>query len=290
MIDPKILKKVRRLEIKTRHIIQNSLAGSYHSRFKGQGINFAGVRSYTHGDDFRRIDWNVSARSNQTQIKEFEEERDLTVMILVDISASQNFGTCEQIKRDAAAEIAAACGFSALSNNDRVGILLFSDQVESYIPPKKGKKQMYRCLRDIFSTTAKHQKTNISLALEKCAKVLHKRSVIFLVSDFQDYHYEKQLLMLSKKHHLIPIVVEDPSENKLPQVGLLELEDPETGKRLVINSSDPATQEKFNSIQTIIKAEHKRAFRKAGLTPIHVNLENPIIDPILHYFNSIKGS
>ncbi len=287
MIDPKLLKKVRHLEIKTRHIIQNSLAGSYHSMFKGQGINFANVRTYTHGDDYRRIDWNVSARSTETQVKEFEEERDLTVMILVDISASQNFGTQDCIKRDAAAEIAATCGFSALSNNDRVGVMLFSDHIESYIPPKKGKKHMYRCLRDVFSINATQQKTNLSLALEQTTKLLAKRSVVFIISDFQDDHYEKALLMASKRHHIIPIVVEDPSENKLPQIGFLELEDPETGQRLILNSSDPQTQEKFTSIQTIIKSKHQRAFRKAGLHPIHIPLDRPIIDPIITYFKTL---
>jgi len=267
MIDPKLLKKVRHLEIKTRHIIQNSLAGSYHSMFKGQGINFANVRTYTHGDDYRRIDWNVSARSTETQVKEFEEERDLT--------------------RDAAAEIAATCGFSALSNNDRVGVMLFSDHIESYIPPKKGKKHMYRCLRDVFSINATQQKTNLSLALEQTTKLLAKRSVVFIISDFQDDHYEKALLMASKRHHIIPIVVEDPSENKLPQIGFLELEDPETGQRLILNSSDPQTQEKFTSIQTIIKSKHQRAFRKAGLHPIHIPLDRPIIDPIITYFKTL---
>ena len=284
MIDPKLLKKVRQLEIKTRRSIQNTLAGSYHSMFKGQGINFSNVRSYTHGDDSRRIDWNVSARTNSVQLKEFEEERDLTVMILIDISASLSFGTKTCNKRDAAAEIAATCGFSALSNNDRVGILLFTDKIEAYIPPKKGKKHMHRCLRDIFNTTAKSNHTNLSFALEKTVKLLSKRSVVFVISDFQDYHYEKPLMMLSKKHHLIPIVVEDPSESKLPKIGLLELEDPETGQRLVLDSSSLDTQEKFNSIQTILKSNQKRVFRKAGVIPIDIHLENPIIDPIIQYF------
>ena len=288
MMDPNIIKKVRQLEIKTRHALQNHLVGSYHSLFKGQGINFASVRSYEHGDDSRRIDWNVTARTNSTQVKEFEEERDLTIMLLIDLSASNLFGTCDINKREAAAEIAAACGFSALYNNDRVGLLLFSDHIESYCPPKKGKTHMFRCLRDIFCFTPKNKQTNINLALEKTSKLLHKPSVVFIISDFQDHHYEKSLQFLSKKHTVIPIILEDPSEYTLPKIGLLELKDPETGDHLIINTNKKEMQNKYKSIQATYLSNKHRIFRKTGLRPITINVKESITTPLIRYFKSQK--
>ncbi len=286
MINSKLITKVKKLELKINHHITSQMVGAYHSKFKGQGLNFSNVRKYQFGDDVRYIDWNVSARSNDIQLKEFEEERDLNVLIMVDISASNYFGTHSQSKREAAAEIAALFGFTALKNNDSVGLALFSTHIEKYYPPKKGKQHILSCLRDIYGFNGAEKHTNIKHTLEQTYSLLKKPSAIIIISDFQDFHYDQALKKLSKRHTVIPVIIEDPREKKLPNLGFIELEDPETGETLVINTNSNDSQEKYKSLIRTLIADRNKRFRQAKLTPICLSIDQDVIQPVLQYLSS----
>ncbi|HBD97773.1 MAG TPA: DUF58 domain-containing protein, partial [Gemmatimonadetes bacterium] len=228
MIPREILKKVRRIEISTRGLVNEVLSGEYHSVFKGRGMNFAEVREYQYGDDIRSIDWNVTARTGSPFVKVFEEERELTVMLVVDVSASGDFGTQERLKGEVAVEICALLAFSAIKNNDKVGLIIFSDHVEKFVPPSKGKRHVLRVLRELLYHRPEGRGTDITAALDYLNHVQRKRAVTFLVSDFRDAGFEKSLAVAGRRHDMIAVRVGDLREREIPSVGLLELEDPET--------------------------------------------------------------
>ena len=242
MIPSEILKKVRLIEIKTRHIVNNLFGGEYHSAFKGMGVEFAEVREYTPGDDIRAIDWNVTARTGKPFIKKYDEERELTVMLIIDVSASGFFGTGESLKSDIMIELASILSFSAIKNNDKVGLLLFSDRIEEFIPPNKGKTHVLRVIREMIYHKAKDRKTDISVALEHIQKVLKRKSIIFLLSDFWDDSYQQSMKLINKKHDLINIQILDKAEITIPKLGLVKLHDVETQSSIWIDTNDKSLQ------------------------------------------------
>ena len=241
MIPKQILKKVKRIEIRTRGLVNDLFGGEYHSVFKGRGMTFSEVREYQPGDDIRLIDWNVTARTGSPFIKVFEEERELTVYLIVDISASGEFGSNQQLKREFGAEIAAVLGFSAIKNNDKVGLILFSEDVEKYVVPKKGKSHVLRVVRELLYTDSKKSGTSIKKALDYLLKVAKRKSVIFLISDFLDDGYWSSLKVVNRKHDLIGIQLYDPAEISLPDLGLSKIEDPETGSAFWIDTSSKSS-------------------------------------------------
>jgi len=242
MIPIEILKKVRLIEIKTRHIVNNIFGGEYHSAFKGMGMEFAEVREYYPGDDIRAIDWNVTARTGKPFIKKYDEERELTVMLIVDVSASGFFGTGESLKSDIMIELASILSFSAIKNNDKVGLLLFSDKIEEFIPPKKGKSHVLRVIREMIYHKAKDRKTDISIALEHIQKVLKRKSIIFLLSDFWDDSYQQTMKLINKKHDLINIQILDKAEIAIPKLGMVKFHDAETQKSAWIDTNNKQVQ------------------------------------------------
>ena len=242
MIPAEILKKVRLIEIKTRHIVNNIFGGEYHSAFKGMGMEFAEVREYYPGDDIRAIDWNVTARTGKPFIKKYDEERELTVMLIVDVSASGFFGTGESLKSDIMIELASILSFSAIKNNDIVGLLLFSDKIEEFIPPKKGKSHLLRVIREMIYHKAKDRKTDISIALEHIQKVLKRKSIIFLLSDFWDDSYQQTMKLINKKHDLINIQILDKAEIAIPKLGMVKFHDAETQKSAWIDANNKQVQ------------------------------------------------
>lgn len=239
-----ILKKVRRIEIKTRGLSSNIFAGEYHSAFKGRGMTFSEVREYQYGDDIRDIEWNVTARFGKPYIKVFEEERELTVMLLVDVSGSLDFGSVKQFKRDMVTEIAATLAFSAIQNNDKIGVIFFSDKIEKFIPPKKGRKHILYIIRELLEYKPESQKTNIAFALEYLTRALKRRCIAFMLSDFIDQHsFQKPLSIASHKHDVVAIQVYDKRVAELPDVGLLKVHDAETGQERIIDTSSRAVRE-----------------------------------------------
>lgn len=240
-----ILKKIRHLEIKTRGLVEAAFAGQYRSVFKGRGMNFEEVREYQPGDEVRAIDWNVTARMGHPFVKKFTEERELTVMLVVDVSASGNYGSVKLSKRELAAEVASLLAFSAIRNNDKVGLILFSDHVELYIPPKKGRSHTLRMIREILFFEPAGQGTDTSAALNYLNRVVTHKSVVFLISDFQAENYAKALSVTSRRHDLVAIPIVDPREEDLPNIGIITLEDAETGEQIEVNTSDSATRSAY---------------------------------------------
>lgn len=244
--DPKdILKKIRRIELRTRHLVNSVFAGQYHSVFKGRGMNFEEVREYAPGDEIRSIDWNVTARMNAPYIKKFTEERELTVMLLVDVSASGVFGSVELSKRELAAEVASILAFSAINNNDKVGLILFTSEVELFIPPKKGRLHTLRLIREMLYFEPKGKATNLAGALDYLNRVMSRRSVVFVVSDFMAPDFTKALTVTSRRHDLVAMPVLDPGEGEVPDVGIVTLEDAETGEQIDVDTSNRLVREKL---------------------------------------------
>ncbi len=242
--DPKeILKKIRRIELRTRHLVNSVFAGQYHSVFKGRGMNFEEVREYAPGDEIRAIDWNVTARMNTPYIKKFTEERELTVMLLVDVSASGVFGSVDLSKRELAAEVASILAFSAINNNDKVGLILFSQEVELFIPPKKGRLHTLRLIREMLYFEPKGRKTNIAGALDYLNRIMSRRCVVFAISDFMAPDFTKALTVTSRRHDLVAMPVIDPGEGEIPDVGIVTLEDAETGEQIDVDTSSRAVRE-----------------------------------------------
>ncbi|MCK4653000.1 MAG: DUF58 domain-containing protein [Candidatus Cloacimonetes bacterium] len=279
-----ILKRIRKIEITTRNIVNELFSGEYHSLFKGQGLEFSEVREYQTGDSFKQIDWNVTARHGYPYIKKFEETRELNVMFLVDSSASTLFGTRSYLKSEFITEITAVLSFSALSNNDKVGLLLFTDEVEKYIPPRKGKKSALRILRDILYFEPKSAKTNIKKAVEYIYRLIKKRSIIFVISDFLDEDYEESLKLLAKKHDVIALRIIDKSESELPNAGLLHLRDPETNEFFSVNSSNKTIREKY--IKAIQKQENelKERFKKMKVDLVNLQTDKPYVPELMKFF------
>lgn len=284
MIPKHVLKKVRQIEIRTRHLVNDVLSGEYHSVFKGRGMEFAEVREYEPGDDIRTIDWNVTARMGRPYIKRFTEERELTVILVVDVSASSNFGTFEQMKGEIIAELCAVLAFAAIKNNDRVGLLIFTDQIEKFIPPKKGRSHILRVIRELLYTQPEQPGTDITQALEYLNKVITRRSIVFMVSDFLTSDYMTPLRIANKRHDMVAITITDPREIRLPPVGLIELEDVETGEEVLIDTNDKAWLQAYQKMNIQRREERDRQFRLMGVDAVHISTDRPYIDPLIQFF------
>ncbi len=272
MLPKDLIKRIRKLEITTRKVVSDMLAGQYHSVFKGRGMAFSEVRQYQPGDEIRIIDWNVTARMNDAYVKVFTEERELTVMLLVDVSASKEFGSTDRAKSEVAAEIAAQIAFSAIANNDRVGLILFSDRVEKVIPPKKGRKHVLRVVSDILAFQPAGKGTDLSAGLTYLSQISKRKSVAFLISDFLAEKYEPALRIVSRRHDLVPVVISDPFEVAFPKLGLVDFEDPETGDRLTVDTADPLVRGRFARALQGVRDDRRKLFKKLELD--HVELKS----------------
>jgi uncharacterized protein (DUF58 family) len=279
-----LLKKVRKIEIRTRGLASQLFSGEYHSVFKGRGMAFSEVREYQVGDDVRSIDWNVTARFNHPFVKIFEEERELTVMLLVDVSGSGDFGTVQQFKKDLAIELCAVLSFSAIQNNDKVGIIFFSDIIEKFIPPKKGKTHILRIVRELLDFQPKHTKTNISEALRYLTSVIKKRSISFVISDFLDSQFEDAIKIANKKHDVVALRIYDRREQEIPQIGLLRLVDSETGNVKWIDSSNASVQASFKRWLQQKDENLKSIFSKSGVDNIHIRTDQSYVQPLINFF------
>ena len=284
MIPKELFKKIRRIEIRTKGLVDNVFGGEYHSAFKGRGMEFTEVRPYQIGDEIRSIDWNVSARMDETYVKIFEEEREQTVMLVVDISGSENFGTQRQFKREMAAEICAIVAFSAIQNNDKVGLLLFSDQVELFVPPKKGKRHVLRLIRDLFAYKPASRGTNLSLALEHILKVLKRRSVVLLISDFLDTNFERPLRVVGRRYDTIAVHLQDQREHELPPVGLIELTDAETGHTEVLDTRSERVRQWFTSRTREREEQLYALFKQLQLDVIPIYTHEGYVEPLVQFF------
>lgn len=285
MIDPQLLAQIKQLEIKTKRVINAPFMGNYTSVFKGQGMQFSEIRPYHIGDDVRRIDWNITAKRQSPYVKVFDEERELTAIIMLDISGSQSFGSQAQSKRALASEIAALLGFSANQHNDNVGLCLFTDQIERFVPAQKGRNHMLAILGDIMSFQPDHSGTDINQALSYVLSVQRRAATIFLISDFQDPGYEANLRIAAKRHDVVPIVITDPLETALPRVGIVQFKDPETGDRIWINTNRLDVRHRYKNIMASRSNQRDRLFKSAGLTPMMIS---PGISPVVAlktYFN-----
>lgn len=284
MNEKEILKKIQRIEIFTNRLVNTVFAGEYESVFKGQGITFDEVREYQVGDEIRTIDWNVTARMGQAYIKKYVEERELVMMLVVDMSASTSFGSIAETKAEIAAEIAALLAFSAIKNNDKVGLICFTDTVEHFVPPRKGKRHVLRVVRDILHFQPKQSGTNIETALSFVDRVLKPHSVVFLISDFKDTGYEKQLRLSGKRHSLIAITLQDRREVELPDVGLIELEDAESGERVIVDTRSEEARRLYTELNQRADAERRQVFRASQVDSIHIRTDESYVKPLIRFF------
>ncbi|HNP32363.1 MAG TPA: DUF58 domain-containing protein [Flavobacterium sp.] len=282
-----LLKKVRKIEIKTRRLSDHIFSGEYHTSFKGRGMTFSEVRQYQYGDDIRAIDWNVTARYNEPYVKVFEEERELTMMLMVDISGSESFGTKNQLKSEIVTEIAATMAFSATQNNDKIGLILFSDQIELYIPPKKGKSHVLRIIRELIEFQPKSKQTDLSQALKFLSGTQKKKAIVFVISDFiVDDDYEKTLKIAGKKHDITGVRVYDIREEKMPNIGMVEMEDAETGEVLVVNTGSKKARLSYEK-QYKEKVDYfKDIFSKCGSGTVNTRVDESYVTKLLGYFKS----
>ena len=279
-----LLKKVRRIELKIKSLSKNIFSGEYHSAFKGRGMSFSEVRSYQYGDDIRNIDWNVTARANEPFVKIFEEERELTIMILVDVSGSSSFGSKLQRKSEVFTEICAMLAFSASQNNDKVGVILFSDKIEKFITPKKGKQHTLRIIRELLDFTPDTSGTDIALALQYLTNILKKKAICFILSDFQADNYETALKIAAKKHDIIGFRVSDPREAELPDVGLLQIRDPETGETGWIDTHDRDATASYALNFRKNKDAFNRHFKKSKTGVIDMSIQDSYVLALLQFF------
>jgi uncharacterized protein (DUF58 family) len=284
MIPKEILQKVRRIEIKTKSIVEEILSGQYHSVFKGHGIEFSEVRTYTEGDDIRSIDWNVTARMRDLFVKQHIEERELTVMLVVDASASGDFGTVKQMKSEMAVELCALLAFSAIKNNDRVGLIIFTSTVEKYIPPKKGKNHVLRVIRELLYFKPEKSATHIGEALGFLNRVQKKRAVVFLVSDFLVPDFKQSLRVVAKRHDCIAISISDPREAEMPNIGLVELRDPETGEEMLVDTGSKSFRAGYTRRMEARRAATRATFRSTGVDEIPVSTAEDYVDPLVRFF------
>lgn len=281
-----LLKKVRKIEIKTRKLSSNIFGGEYQSTFKGRGMTFSEVRSYQYGDDVRTIDWNVTARYNEPFVKVFEEERELTLMLLVDISGSEQFGSTNELKKNVVTEISATLAFSALQNNDKVGLILFSDSIELYIPPSKGKTHVLRIIRELIEFKPSSKKTNLSEALKFLVDVTKKKSIVFILSDFISDQYEKNLKIAANKHDLTGIRVYDKLETEIPNLGIVPMYDQETGQVTMVDTSSKKTRESYKNFNFLSKKRFTDLFFKNGAGTINCSTDESYVKKLLNYFKN----
>jgi uncharacterized protein (DUF58 family) len=284
MIPKELLKKIRRIEIRTAHIVNEALAGQYHSAFKGRGMEFEEVRPYQVGDDVRTIDWNVSARCGEPFVKVFREERELTVLLVADLSRSQEFGTNEQLKRELVAELGATLAFSAIKNNDRVGLVCFTDRVEKFVPPRKGSGHVLRVIRELLAFEPAGRGTHIAGALDHVNRIMKRKAVVFIISDFLDEGYEKALRIARRRHDVILVDVSDRSERELPRIGLLEMVDAETGARCVVDTSNRRWREMFSALADDREQVQAHRLRQLRLDCIRVRTGESFVEPLVRFF------
>lgn len=279
-----LLKKVRKIEIKTKRLSNHIFGGEYHSTFKGRGMTFSEVRQYQYGDDVRAIDWNVTARYNEPFVKIFEEERELTLMLMVDVSGSELFGTDKQFKKNILTEISATLAFSALQNNDKVGVVLFSDEIELYIPPKKGKSHVLRIIRELIEFHPKSTKTDIANAMKFVSGVMKKKAIVFILSDFMADQYNRTLKILSRKHDVTGIRIYDQHEEQIPNIGLVPMQDQETGRYQLINTSSKKVRRSYAKYFQDRIHYFQEAFSKSGSGTISCRMDESYVKKLLAYF------
>lgn len=284
MIPREILKKVRQIEIRTNREVTDVLGGQYHSVFKGRGMEFEEVREYLPGDEVRSIDWNVTARFGHPYIKKFKEERELTVLLIVDVSASGQFGSGRQSKNELAAELAAVLAFSAIRNNDKVGVLLFTDRIEKYIAPKKGRRHVLRVIREILAFQPTGHGTNLGLVLDYLNHIQRRRAVTFVLSDFQDTGFEKKLRVAGQRHDVVALSLRDPREEELPAVGLVELRDAETGQYAIVDTFDAGVRARFAAQARARLDQLRQLFRAAGVDQIEIRTDTDYLPPLVKFF------
>ena len=284
MIPKELFQKIRRLEIRTKGVVDNVFGGEYHSAFKGRGIEFAEVRPYQVGDDIRNIDWNVSARMDDTYVKVYEEEREQTVMLMVDISGSEDFGSQEKLKRDVAAEVCAVMAFSAVQNNDKVGLLLFTDQVEKFVPPKKGRRHVLRLIRDLYAKEPASRDTDIGEALRYVTHIVRRRSILIVISDFLDEGYDSMLRAVARRHDTVAVELADPRETELPDVGLVDLTDAETGETVTVDAGSEKARRAFQEAAETRRRQTADLFRRAGVGHVRIDTGPDFIEPLVAFF------
>ena len=280
-----LLKRVRKIEIKTRGLSKNIFAGEYHSAFKGRGMTFSEVREYQYGDDIRNIDWNVTARHNRPYVKIFEEERELTVMLMIDVSASRNFGTISKLKKNQITEIAAVLAFSAIQNNDKIGVIFFSDKIEKFIPPKKGRTHILHIIRELIDFYPEDKQTDIEQALEYKTNSIKKRCTCFVISDFIDEHdFAHALAIANRKHDVVALRVYDPRENQLPPVGMMYLRDAETGEQMWVDTSDKKLREAYEKYAFVREKELDAIFKRSGVDVANIRSDEDYVRALITLF------
>ncbi len=284
MLPKEILKKIKRIQLKTNYLANEIFAGEYESAFRGRGMEFEEVREYQAGDDIRSIDWNVTARSGRPFVKVYREEREMTVMILVDLSGTLDFGTRQRLKKETAAEVAAVLAYAAIKSNDKVGLIMFTDRVEKFIPTKKGRGHVYRVIQEILTFQPKYRETNIRIPLEFLIHVMHRRCIAFLISDFLDEGFERALSVAKKKHDLVCLQLFDPVEERVPKIGWIQVEDPETGERRWINTSSRAFQRRYAELADQTLARPKQIFQPLGVDFVRIDQTGDYIHPLLEFF------
>ena len=280
-----LLKRVRKIEIKTRGLSKNIFAGEYHSAFKGRGMTFSEVREYQYGDDIRNIDWNVTARHNRPYVKIFEEERELTVMLMIDVSASRNFGTISKLKKNQITEIAAVLAFSAIQNNDKIGVIFFSDKIEKFIPPKKGRTHILHIIRELIDFYPEDKQTDIEQALEYMTNSIKKRCTCFVISDFIDEHdFAHALAIANRKHDVVALRVYDPRENQLPPVGMMYLRDAESGEQMWVDTSDQKLREAYEKYAFVREKELDAIFKRSGVDVANIRSDEDYVRALITLF------
>ncbi len=283
-LTPEMIKTIKEIQVKTNHLVNHMMAGEYVSAFKGKGMEFREVREYEPGDDIRLIEWNVTARMGHPYVKEFREEREMTMMLMVDVSFSGQFGSQQKLKNEVAAEVASILAYAAIKNNDKVGMIIFSDQIEHFVTPQKGRSHIWRLIRTILNFKPEGRRTDITLPLEYLLRVQKKKCVAFLISDFQASGFETALRLARQRHDLVAIEITDPREMSLPPVGLVHLEDAETGKTVLVNTRDKALVMKYEKEKEMDRNNRKRKFRSIGIDTISIRTDGSLINPIIQYF------
>ena len=283
-ISIELMQKIRAIQIKTSHMVTELMAGEYVSAFKGRGMEFNAVREYVPGDDVRLIDWNVTARMDQPFIKEYIEERELNVMLMVDVSSSGEFGSTEKFKNEISAEVASILAFAAIRNNDKIGLIVFSNKIEHYIPPKKGKAHVWNIIRTILNYQPEGRLTDLNIPLEYLLKIQKRKCIAFLISDFQATNYETNVKLARQKHDLIAISISDPRERDLPKIGLINLRDSESGETLLIDTDDREMTKLLTSYEREKRGKFKKLFRSIGVDTIEIDTDGSLVEPIIRYF------